>query len=231
VSRLEGLSDAVFALCLTLLFLTDGELFTASEVETAMWRLVPFAACFAILVMIWHDHYLFFRRYGLRDGWTRFLNALLLFLVLAYVHPLRWIFLLLAELFFGIESEVSYDRPVRVMTVYSAGFAAVYTSFALLYRHAYRMREELQLDPLEQHVTRQHRSEKQIVAAFGAASVAVSLSDYVLPVEWATAQSAAGWMYFAIGPLLATHAILWQRARERLRVDIAAVGSAAAQST
>src|SRR5690606_9238771 len=127
--------------------------------------------------------------------------------------------------------EVSYDRPVRVMTVYSAGFAAVYTSFALLYRHAYRMREELQLDPLEQHVTRQHRSEKQIVAAFGAASVAVSLSDYVLPVEWATPQSAAGWMYFAIGPLLATHAILWQRARERRRVDIAAVGSAAAQST
>ena len=37
ISRLEGLSDAVLA----------------------------FAVCFAILFWVWHDHYRFFRRYGL----------------------------------------------------------------------------------------------------------------------------------------------------------------------
>ncbi|MCA1651381.1 MAG: hypothetical protein LC753_14255 [Acidobacteria bacterium] len=35
---------------------------------------------------IWHEHNMYFRRYGLQDGYTVFLNAVLLFVVMFYVR-------------------------------------------------------------------------------------------------------------------------------------------------
>jgi len=29
-----------------------------------------FGACFTLLFLIWHKHYVYFRRYGLQDTWT-----------------------------------------------------------------------------------------------------------------------------------------------------------------
>ena len=51
-----------------------------------------FACCFALLVWIWHEHNMFFRRYGLQDGWTVFVNSMLLFVTLFYVYPLKFMF-------------------------------------------------------------------------------------------------------------------------------------------
>ena len=36
-----------------------------------------------------------FRRYGLHDGYTRFMNSLLLFVMLFYVYPLKFLFTLM----------------------------------------------------------------------------------------------------------------------------------------
>ena len=44
-----------------------------------------FACCFALLVWIWYEHNLFFRRYGLHHPWTVFINGMLLFVTLFYV--------------------------------------------------------------------------------------------------------------------------------------------------
>ena len=84
VSRIEGFSDAVFALVMALLFLGSVQLTSFAELDAALKSLVPFAATFALLVMIWLDHYLIFRRYDLRDGIATALNFLLLFVVLGY---------------------------------------------------------------------------------------------------------------------------------------------------
>ncbi len=53
---------------------------------------VPFACCFALLVWIWYEHNAFFRRYGLQDAYTILLNSVLLFVVLLYVYPLKFMF-------------------------------------------------------------------------------------------------------------------------------------------
>ena len=60
-----------------------------------------FALCFLFLTLIWNGHYRFCRRYGLDDGPTRFLTCVMLFLVLFYVYPLKFLFNLSITSLFG----------------------------------------------------------------------------------------------------------------------------------
>ena len=63
-----------------------------AELMDRMIGAVPFACCFALLVWIWSEHNAFFRRFGLQDGYTIVLNSVLLFVVLLYVYPLKFMF-------------------------------------------------------------------------------------------------------------------------------------------
>ena len=65
ISRLEGLSDAVFAFAVTLLVVSLEVPETFDELLRVLRGFFAFAVCFAILFWVWHDHYRFFRRYGL----------------------------------------------------------------------------------------------------------------------------------------------------------------------
>ena len=64
---------------------------------------------------IWHQHNLFFRRYGLQDAWTTFLNCVLLFVVLFYVFPLKFLTLTLVGRLTGIRRpfQVCRTSPAR----------------------------------------------------------------------------------------------------------------------
>lgn len=92
VSRLEALSDAVFGFAITLLVVSLEVPQTATELFNVMRGFVAFAACFALLFLVWWHQYRFFRRYGLNDGVTTVLNAVLLFVVLFFVYPLKFVF-------------------------------------------------------------------------------------------------------------------------------------------
>ena len=65
ISRLEGLSDAVFAFAVTLLVVSLEVPETFDELLHVLRGFFAFAVCFAILFWVWYDHYRFFRRYGL----------------------------------------------------------------------------------------------------------------------------------------------------------------------
>lgn len=95
VSRLESLADVVFALSLALIVVSLRVPDTFAELVEDFRQLPVFAACFAILIWIWHCHYQFHRRYGLEDPLTIALNAALLFTVLVYIYPLRFLFSML----------------------------------------------------------------------------------------------------------------------------------------
>ena len=92
VSRIEGFSDAVFAFAVTLLVVSLEVPKTFDELLETMRGFVAFAICFYLLLIVWYEHYKFFRRYGLRDILILVLNAALLFLVLMYVYPLKFLF-------------------------------------------------------------------------------------------------------------------------------------------
>ena len=91
VTRLEGFSDAVFGFALTLLVVSLEVPNSVDELLKDMQGLVGFALMFAMVCWIWYKHNVFFRSYGLEDPWTVFLNCVLLFVVLFYVYPLKFL--------------------------------------------------------------------------------------------------------------------------------------------
>lgn len=96
ITRLEAFCDVIFGFAVTLLVVSLEVPHSYAELMADMRGFLPFAACFAQLVMIWRTHYRFSRRYGLEDSYTVFLNVVLLFLVLFYVYPLKFVFTLLS---------------------------------------------------------------------------------------------------------------------------------------
>src|SRR6185369_13288753 len=101
VSRLEGLSDAVFGFAITLLVVSLEVPKTFAELMQAMRGFGAFAVSFALLIVVWYNQYKFFRRYALQDNYTVVLNAAVLFVVLFYVYPLKFVFTFLISLFTG----------------------------------------------------------------------------------------------------------------------------------
>src|SRR5438128_11265535 len=94
ITRLESFSDAVFGFALTLLVVSLDVPKSFNDLLTTMRGFPAFAICFLLLALIWNGHYKFCRRYGLDDGTTRFLTCVMLFLVLFYVYPLKFLFIL-----------------------------------------------------------------------------------------------------------------------------------------
>src|SRR3982751_2251540 len=92
VTRLESFSDAVFAFALTLLVVSLDVPKSFNDLVITMRGFPAFAICFLFLALIWNGHYKFCRRYGLDDGTARFLTCVMLFLVLFYVYPLKFLF-------------------------------------------------------------------------------------------------------------------------------------------
>jgi uncharacterized membrane protein len=153
VSRLEGFSDTVFAFALTLLVVALEVPHSYDKLMELMKGFPAFACSFALLVWIWSEHNTFFRRYGLQDAWTITLNAALLFLVLFYVYPLKFMFDAMFSQFLprGQEGPVRMDlyQLANTSAIYAGGFVALFVVFALLYHHAYASREKLGLSELE----------------------------------------------------------------------------------
>jgi uncharacterized membrane protein len=199
ITRLEAFCDVVFGFALTLLVVSLEVPRTFAELMAAMRGFVPFAICFAQLVMIWRAHYRFSRRYGLEDPYTVFLNLVLLFLVLFYVYPLKFVFTMLFDQVTGHTINLGFHEASLLMRIYAAGFSAVFTLFALMYARAYKFRHELDLNPIEILQTRSDIRENAIMAALGAISFALAFKSPGL----------AGWWFFLIGPALAVHGFIF----------------------
>src|SRR3954452_5249302 len=160
VTRLEAFSDAVFGFALTLLVVSLDVPRTFEDLLGTMRGFPAFAICFLLLAVIWNGHYKFCRRYGLEDGTARFLTCTMLFLVLFFVYPLKFLFnLSITDLLFGHSANaatVNREQVSTLLVIYGLGFAAVYLALALLYVHAWRLRDALELNELEQLDPRQH---------------------------------------------------------------------------
>jgi uncharacterized membrane protein len=151
VSRLEAFSDVVFGFALTLIVVSLEVPKTYEELMAAMRDFPAFALCFAILIWIWHAHYTYYRRYALHDEFTIWMNTFLLFLVLFYVYPLKFVF----ASFAGRGSYLVHQARVLFL-IYGLGFAGIFLIYALLYGHAFKKRDELALNAVEQHDTETH---------------------------------------------------------------------------
>ncbi|MBL0340243.1 MAG: DUF1211 domain-containing protein [Bacteroidetes bacterium] len=155
-TRIESFTDSVFAFAVTLIVVSLQVPETFKELMLSMRGFIGFAICFLIMMLVWFDQYIFFRKYGLQDVKTIFLNSFLLFVVLIYVYPLKFIFSFLTQ---GNEN-IHMDGHVtfkfsenyevnQLMILYGIGFFVIYGIFLLLHYHALCKKEELQLNKLE----------------------------------------------------------------------------------
>src|SRR5271170_5873916 len=142
ITRLEAFCDVIVGFAITLLVVSLEVPHTYADLMTDMRGFLPFAVCFAQLAMIWRTHYRFSRRYGLEDPYTVFLNVVLLFLVLFYVYPLKFVFTLLFSEIMGadVTANLGWHEASVLMRIYAIGFAAVFLLIVLMYAHAYRLR-------------------------------------------------------------------------------------------
>lgn len=151
-TRIDSFSDIVFGFALTLIVVSSAVPHTFDQLRTILLGFYPFAICFALFIFIWRAHYNFFRRYGLHDSTTMWINFALLFTVLVYIYPLKFLFTFAA----GNTAPGVFTSPYQqreLVIVYGAGFAAVQLCFAALYGNAWRKRQPLHLSPLETTLT------------------------------------------------------------------------------
>jgi uncharacterized membrane protein len=204
VTRLEGFSDAVFGFAITLLVVSLEVPATYDDLVVAFRGLPVFAITFAMLLLVWHEHHTFFRQFGLQDGVTIWLNGLLLFVVMVYIYPLKFLFAMLAgfrgEVRNGLpEGMIRVDQVVPLMVMYGLGFASIFAVLALMYLHAARL-ERLGAPGTERD------SGSRLDALIGAGHCAVYVLVGLLSITIAVIGNNALWTgvagmsYGAIGP-------------------------------
>ncbi len=220
ITRLESFSDAVFGFALTLLVVSLDVPKTFDDLITAMRGFPAFAVCFLFLALIWNGHYKFCRRYGLDDGTARFLTCVMLFLVLFFVYPLKFLFnlsitsMLLSKTAPGIL--VTATQFSWLLVIYGLGFAAVYLSLLLLYVHAYRQREALELNELEKLDTRYQIV--RLLILIGVGLLAAVLARVRVLLNW------SGLIFLILFPLMILNGIVHRRRRAPLLAALRAEG-------
>jgi uncharacterized membrane protein len=200
MSRVDAFSDVVFGFAISLLVVSLEVPHTFEELNHSLRGFIPFAICFLILILLWYSHYKFFRRYGLHDLGTISINAVLLFVVLFYVYPLKFLFTVLINgSVLGDVSAYGTSHQMReVMVLYGVGFSLVYILFVALYWNAWRQRQTLDLSPAEVFLTRSSMVQFSAMSCVGLVSTAIAL---LAPRGYS---GYAGFVYFltwVIGPV------------------------------
>lgn len=148
VARLESFSDAVFGVVATLLVVSIDIPTDFAQLLDRLAAFPGFAVGFLVLMMLWARHRSFFRRFGHYDSGVLLANAAVLFSIVFFVFPFKWITNLVLSRFLGLDlgssgslAIHSVDDVRALMLLFSGGLTAVFASFLLLYLSAWRHRD------------------------------------------------------------------------------------------
>jgi uncharacterized membrane protein len=179
VTRVEAISDVVFGFSISLLVVSLEAPKTYGQMMEMLHGFLPFAICFWIFIDIWFEHHKFFRRYGLDDNPTLFLNTCLLFVILFYVYPLKYMFTLSIQTYMGHPEPIPLEGARVLFTVYGVGVMAVFWLLAGMYAHALRKRGALELNAVELIDTRERVYDNLFMGLFGFVSVALANAGFL----------------------------------------------------
>jgi low temperature requirement protein LtrA len=222
ISRIEGLSDAVFGFAITLLVVSLEVPKTFNELASTMSGFGAFAISFMLLFLVWFNQHKFFRRYGLQDATTVWLNAALLFVILFYVYPLKFLFTFLVDRFTGghgeirlpngnVEAMIESDQQMgTLMLIFGLGYLAVFVVFVLLHLHAYRKRQQLELTDIERFDTISSIQESALNCGIALVSICIVL------FAGARYSGLAGLAYLSTGIVMGIHGFVMGARRKKL---------------
>jgi uncharacterized membrane protein len=212
VSRVEAFSDVIFGFAISLLVVSLEAPKNYEEMLHVLHGFLPFAICFVLFIGIWLEHHRFYKRYAMHDMPTTLLNTVLLFVVLFYVYPLKYMSLLMVH---ATREQLPLSGAVLLFTVYGIGFTAVFWVFAAMYWRAYTKRDELGLNELERIDTRQSIYDNLFMGLFGILSLTIAQ----FAPQW------AGPVYFLIA--IPKTIVPWIFGRKRRRFERQLVTAAA----
>ncbi|MFY0651216.1 MAG: DUF1211 domain-containing protein [Cyclobacteriaceae bacterium] len=223
-TRIEALSDGVFAIATALLIISSSIPETFDQLLVFLDDLVPFAICITMLILIWFQHYLFFIRYGFKDAKIVAINTLLLFLILFYVYPLKFLFKVLYEmfpaLFSGNQEKLNYlfievmpiaDAPT-LMVIYGIGAMGIFLTLTLMYWMAYKRRASLDLNEIEIFDTIASMRSNLLMGLIPAISVLVSLFRIFGSLSF----TISGMIYMSYAFIMPTFGIFAERKRNKI---------------
>jgi len=164
-SRLENFSDAVFAFSITLLMISLEVPKTFSRILELTDQMIAFAVTMIPLLIIWQQHRMFFRRYGLDDSTILKWNTALLFIVLIFIFPLKFLSLFLIR-FLGMifwraqdvfATMIEGDQVPLLMIYYGVGVLGILFVLSRFYKHALSKKEKLELNSFELKYTQYYK--------------------------------------------------------------------------
>ena len=231
ISRVEGLSDAVFGFAITLLAISLEVPKTSGEVLHALRGVGAFAVTFLLLFNLWRMQYTFFRRYGLEDKKVVLLTGALLFVLLVFVYPLKFIMGVLTERLLAMAGfpDPTFARGVvltrhdfpLLLGAFGLGLAAVFAVFNAMYRHAYAQRDRLQLDALERFDTLEQLRASATVLGLGLAVGVLYLLASALPSAANAFENAAAAIVVVCAVIVARQRRTRSSRRDQLRRESA----------
>jgi uncharacterized membrane protein len=224
--RLENFSDAVFALAITLLLISTSPPTNFEQIKRFAWDLIPFILCMVFIIMVWFEHFTFYFRYGLRNGRMVVLNSIFLVIVLFYVYPLKfltklalWPFAIIfnrQNLITELSSMISGEDMADLMIIYGIGAFSVSFILMLMYRHAYKKADELQLNEIERFDTQTKIDTNLLMAAVPLVSVAIAI---LFHWTWMGGML-AGFTYMTYTPIMFIHGSRSERKRKALLASL-----------
>jgi len=155
VQRIEAFTDAVFAFAITLLAVSLEVPKSFDELLETMKGFVGFAITFGILFLFWYRQYIFFRKYGIDDRPIIVMNGVLLFSVLFFIYPFKFMSYLIVTMVFDFRDEsmhriINIEKVPELLSLYFFGIGLMNGTLGLMYRHALKYRLHLQLDEAEE---------------------------------------------------------------------------------
>jgi uncharacterized membrane protein len=157
MTRIEVFVDAAFAFAVTMLVISIDQIPRSIPELVNISKYIPaFVLSVAHMVIIWHSHSVWSRRFGLEDGKTVALSVALVITVLVYIYPLKMMY----EGFFawltgGYLAQFdlqNYDELRLLFYYFAVGFLIISLLFILLYHHSLKLRQPLRLSDREIHL-------------------------------------------------------------------------------
>lgn len=214
IQRIETFSDGVFAFAVTLLIVSLEVPKSFEDLLVSMRGFFAFGISFTILILIWAEQHRFFRNYGMEDAWTIVLNGALLFIVLFYTYPLKFLFtLIFSDQIYGHNKspmKITAHQLPTLMMIYALGFIAIYFIFFLLYFNAYKKSKKMGFSSIRKFDCKSEMYKELIMVCMGLCSL---LFSFILTDE---SSGSAGFVYMLIPPVITVFFIFRKRIRKKL---------------
>jgi uncharacterized membrane protein len=216
--RIEALSDAVFGFSVSLLVASLEVPKSFEELKAIAAGAIPFFATVAMIFSFWYRQYIFFRRYGVNDLTTIFLNLAYLAVILFYVYPLKFLFTLLLSYWSGIDFSgtgekgfgfLSGEEFPQLIILFSIGYLLIWLIVYLMHRHVLRLGRGFDFTEYEWLFTRNETRAALLNVFVGSAS---------LVLAWFHLVVLASLCYLVIPLLMIVNDLVFKRSVRKIKI-------------